>query len=62
VGQNAQVTAAGLALHIDRDDLFEMLSDRPEMLKQLFAGIMEAPGQAGIDESSTTTMPVVTAT
>jgi hypothetical protein len=24
------------------------------MLKQLFAGIMEAPGQAGIYESSTT--------
>jgi CRP-like cAMP-binding protein len=62
VGQNAHVTAAGLALHIDRDDLFEMLGDRPEMLKQLFAGIMEAPGQAGIDESSTTIMPIVAAT
>jgi CRP-like cAMP-binding protein len=54
IGQNARVTRAGLALHIDRNDLFEMLGDRPEMLKQLFAGIMEAPGQAGIYESSTT--------
>jgi AAA family ATP:ADP antiporter len=54
IGQTARVTRAGLALHIDRDALFEMLGDRPEMLKQLFAGIMEAPGQAGIYESSTT--------
>jgi hypothetical protein len=59
VGQNARVTAAGIALHLDRDDLFELLGDRPEMLKQLFAGIMDAPGQAGIDESSTTGIPIV---
>lgn len=54
IGQTAKVTRPGVALHIDRNDLFEMLGDRPEMLKQLFAGIMEAPGQAGIYESSTT--------
>jgi CRP-like cAMP-binding protein len=59
IGQNARVTRAGLALFIDRDDLFEMLGDRPDMLKQVFAGIMEAPGQAGIYESSTTSIPVV---
>ena len=59
IGQNARVTRAGLALFIDRDDLFEMLGDRPEMLKQVFAGIMEAPGQAGLYESSTTSVPVV---
>ena len=59
IGQTARVIRAGLALHIDRDDLFEMLGDRPEMLKQVFAGIMEAPGQAGIYESSTTSIPVV---
>jgi CRP-like cAMP-binding protein len=62
IGQNAVVTRSGIALHIERDDLFEMLGDRPEMLKQIFAGIMEAPGQAGIYESSTTTMPVVATT
>jgi CRP-like cAMP-binding protein len=61
IGQNARVTGAGVALHIDRDELFELLGDRPEMLKQLFAGLVEAPGQAGIDESSTTIMPVVAA-
>jgi CRP-like cAMP-binding protein len=54
IGQTAKVTRAGLALQIDRDDFFELLGDRPEMLKQIFAGIMEAPGQAGIYESSTT--------
>ena len=59
IGQNARVARAGLALFIDRDDLFEMLGDRPDMLKQVFAGIMDAPGQAGIYESSTTTIPVV---
>jgi ATP/ADP translocase/CRP-like cAMP-binding protein/HEAT repeat protein len=59
IGQNATVTRAGLALYIDREDLFEMLGDRPDMLKQVFAGIMEAPGQAGIYESSTTSIPVV---
>ena len=59
IGQNGMVTRSGIALHIDRDDLFEMLGDRPEMLKQVFAGIMEAPGQAGIYESSTTSIPVV---
>ncbi len=60
IGQNARVTRAGLALNIDRDDLFEMLGDRPEMLKQLFTGMMEAPGQAGLYESSTTTAVMAT--
>jgi CRP-like cAMP-binding protein len=61
IGQNATVAKAGLALHIDRDDLFEMLGDRPEMLKQLFTGILEAPGQAGLYESSTTTAVIAAA-
>ena len=54
IGQTARVTRAGVALHIDREDLFELLGDRPDMLRQLFEGIMDAPGQAGIRESSTT--------
>ena len=41
VGRDATVTKSGVALCIDRDDLFEMLGDRPEMLRQLFAGVME---------------------
>jgi AAA family ATP:ADP antiporter len=42
VGRNAQVTRSGVALRIDRDELFELLGDRPEMLRQLFAGMIEA--------------------
>lgn len=41
-GGDATVTRSGEALRIDRDDLFEMLGDRPEMLRQLFASVMEA--------------------
>jgi CRP-like cAMP-binding protein/HEAT repeat protein len=50
IGQNGRVTRAGIALRIDRDDLFEMLGDRPEMLRQLFAGILEAPQPASAQE------------
>ncbi|HVL67718.1 MAG TPA: Npt1/Npt2 family nucleotide transporter [Vicinamibacterales bacterium] len=41
VGRDATVVRSGVALRIDRDELFEMLGDRPEMLRQLFAGVME---------------------
>ncbi len=40
-GGDATVIRSGEALRIDRDDLFEMLGDRPEMLRQLFASVME---------------------
>jgi len=52
IGQNARVTRAGIALRIDRDDLFEMLGDRPEMLRQLFAGILDGPEQPSAQELS----------
>ena len=42
VGRNARVSRGGMALRIDRDELFEMLGDRPGMLRQLFAGLVEA--------------------
>ena len=45
VGRNAYVTRGGMALRIDRDELFEMLGDRPEMLRQLFAGVMALAAQ-----------------
>ena len=41
-GGDATVTRSGTALRIDRDDLFELLGDRPEMLRQLFASVMES--------------------
>ncbi len=42
VGGNATVTGGGVALRIDRDDLFDMLADRPEMLRQVFASVTQA--------------------
>ncbi|CAN5862678.1 hypothetical protein BH24ACI5_BH24ACI5_05210 [soil metagenome] len=42
VGRDGQVSRGGVALRIDRDELFEMLGDRPEMLRQLFAGMQNA--------------------
>ena len=45
VGRDAQVTKAGMALRIDRDELFEVLGDRPELLRQVFAGVMDLASQ-----------------
>jgi AAA family ATP:ADP antiporter len=45
VGRDAQVTKAGMALRIDRDELFELLGDRPELLRQMFAGVMDLATQ-----------------
>ena len=42
VGGDATVTCSGVALRIDRDDLFDMLADRPEMLRQLFVSVTES--------------------
>jgi CRP-like cAMP-binding protein len=37
LGVTARVTAAGIALRLDREDLFELLGERPELLRQIFA-------------------------
>jgi CRP-like cAMP-binding protein len=42
LGRSAAVTRSGVALRIDRDELFEVLGERPEMLKQMFAGLFRA--------------------
>ncbi|MEO5895597.1 MAG: Npt1/Npt2 family nucleotide transporter [Vicinamibacterales bacterium] len=41
VGRTATVVRDGLALRIDRDDLFELLGERPDLLRQTFAGMMK---------------------
>jgi CRP-like cAMP-binding protein len=33
------VVRPGVALKIDRDDLFDILGERPELLRQMFAGM-----------------------
>jgi CRP-like cAMP-binding protein len=39
VGKNADVLRSGIALRLDRDDLFDLLGERPELLRQLFEGM-----------------------
>jgi ATP:ADP antiporter, AAA family len=58
VGRDATMTRSGVALRIERDDLFEVLSDRPEMLRQLFAAVMEdAASQETPDTAQALTLP-----
>jgi ATP/ADP translocase/HEAT repeat protein len=45
VGRDAVVVRGGFALRIDRDELFELLGDRPEMLRQVFAAVMDLAAQ-----------------
>ena len=33
------MTRGGVALRIDRDELFDLLGERPELLRQLFEGM-----------------------
>jgi ATP/ADP translocase/CRP-like cAMP-binding protein/HEAT repeat protein len=39
LGRSAKVVRDGIALKIDRDDLFDVLAERPELLRQMFAGL-----------------------
>jgi CRP-like cAMP-binding protein len=39
LGKSADVLRSGIALRIDRDDLFDLLGVRPELLRQLFDGM-----------------------
>jgi CRP-like cAMP-binding protein len=42
LGQNANVLHGGIALKLDRDELFDLLGERPELLRQLFEGMFRA--------------------
>jgi len=49
LGRSADVRRSGLALRIDRDDLFDLLGQRPELMRQLFEGMFAAgPEVAGV--------------
>jgi ATP/ADP translocase/CRP-like cAMP-binding protein len=39
LGKSADVLRGGAALRIDRDELFDLLGERPELLRQLFEGM-----------------------
>ena len=45
LGRTAHATRDGVAVRIDRDELFDLLSDRPEMLRQMFAALFRTAGQ-----------------
>ena len=39
LGLNAEVVAEGTALRLDRDDLYALLGERPELLRQIFSSM-----------------------
>jgi ATP:ADP antiporter, AAA family len=39
LGRSAKAVRPGVALKIDREDLFDILGERPELLRQMFAGV-----------------------
>jgi HEAT repeat protein/CRP-like cAMP-binding protein len=39
VGRSGKAVRGGIALKLERDDLFALTSERPELLRQLFAGL-----------------------
>jgi CRP-like cAMP-binding protein len=40
--RSAVVTRAGTALKLDRDDLFALLDERPDLLRQIFSGMFRS--------------------
>jgi signal-transduction protein with cAMP-binding, CBS, and nucleotidyltransferase domain len=52
VGRTARVTREGVALRIDRDEMFELLADRPEMLRQIFAALFRGAERERVVTSS----------
>jgi ATP/ADP translocase/CRP-like cAMP-binding protein/HEAT repeat protein len=47
IGQSAHVVRGGIALRIDREDLFDLLGERPELLRQMFEGMFRMGNEAG---------------
>jgi CRP-like cAMP-binding protein len=51
-GRRAVVVGAGRALRLEREELFELLEQRPELLQQLFGALFRAPsgtsGRGGV--------------
>jgi len=47
LGKIAEVVRSGVALRLDRDALFDLLGERPELLRQLFEGMFKIGAEAG---------------
>lgn len=52
LGQNANVLHGGIALKLDRDELFDLLGERPELLRQLFEGMFRARTESATADES----------
>ncbi len=48
LGKNAAVLRGGIALKLDRDELFDLLGERPELLRQLFEGMFKVREAAAV--------------
>jgi AAA family ATP:ADP antiporter len=46
LGKTADVLRGGVALRLDRDALFDLLGERPELLRQLFEGMFKVGAEA----------------
>jgi ATP:ADP antiporter, AAA family len=46
LGKTADVLRSGVVLRLERDDLFDLLGERPELLRQLFAGMFKVGAEA----------------
>ena len=46
LSKHADVTRGGVALRLDRDELFDLLGERPELLRQLFEGMFKVGAEA----------------
>ena len=46
LGLSAEVVRAGVALRLDREDLFVQLGERPELLRQIFSGMFSEEARA----------------
>jgi ATP:ADP antiporter, AAA family len=45
IGRSAMALTNGLALRLDRDDLFDLLGERPGLLRQMFESLFSLDGQ-----------------
>ena len=51
IGLTAHVTQDGVVLKLDRDELFDLLGERPELLRQLFEGMFKLGATAAAQEA-----------
>jgi AAA family ATP:ADP antiporter len=51
LGKSAEILRSGAALRIDRDELFDLLGERPELLRQLFEGMFRIGSDSSVSRA-----------